>query len=93
MPTEADFSFNGDLKSMRITPSLGDDCGSQSGAELVLTGDGREIFRRAVKSGDTESYDVDLAGVDRLRLSAMNTGPEDCGALNIKVVSQDWKAQ
>ena len=93
VPTEADFSFNGDLKSMRITPSLGDDCGSQSGAELVLTGDGREIFRRAVKSGDTESYDVDLAGVDRLRLSAMNTGSEDCGALNIKVVSQDWKAQ
>jgi hypothetical protein len=93
VPTEVDFSFKGDLKSMRITPSLGETCGGQSKAELALTGDGRGIFRRAVKSGDTESYDVDLAGVDRLKLSAINTGPEDCDALNIKVASQDWKAR
>ena len=92
-PTETDFSFNGDLKGMRITPSLGDDCGGRAGVELALSGDGREIFRRAVKSGETVSYDVDLAGVNRLKLSAMNTGPEDCDALNIKVVSQDWKTE
>jgi hypothetical protein len=93
VPAEAYFRFNGDLMSISITPSLGDDCGSRSRAELSLTGDGKEIFRRAVLTGDAESYDIDLAGVDFLRISAINTGPEPCDVLNITVVSQDWKTE
>ncbi|HVY54242.1 MAG TPA: hypothetical protein VHC46_00635 [Thermodesulfobacteriota bacterium] len=93
MPTEENFRFNGDLKRMSITPSLGDSCGTEAKAELGLTGDGREILRRTVSRDDGESYDVDLSGVNLLKISAVSTGPEPCDALNIKVVSQDWKAE
>jgi hypothetical protein len=93
LPTETDFNFNGDLKSMKIIPSLGESCDSQGKVELELTGDGREIFRRAVGRDNAESYDVDLTGVDLLKLSAVSTGPQPCDSLNIEVVSQDWKTK
>ncbi|HET7290771.1 MAG TPA: hypothetical protein VFJ67_10065 [Thermodesulfobacteriota bacterium] len=92
-PTEAVFSFGGDLKRMKITPSLGENCDSPAMVEIEMTGDGREIFRHAVGRDNAESYDVDLTGVDLLKLSAVSTGQQPCDSLNIEVVSQDWKTK
>ncbi|MEW6144157.1 MAG: hypothetical protein AB1598_03960 [Thermodesulfobacteriota bacterium] len=92
-PTEADFSFKGDLKSMKIIPTLGENCGDQGEVELELTGGGREIFRRTVERNDAGTYDIDLTGVDHLKIAAASTGAQPCDSLNIEVVSQDWKTR
>lgn len=92
-PTEALFSFGGDLKGMKITPSLGANCDSSAMVEIEMTGDGREIFRHAIGRNTDETIDIDLAGIDRLGITALSTGPQPCDSVSMEIVSQDWKSR
>jgi hypothetical protein len=93
VPAEADFSFEGDLRSMKIKPMLGENCGSQGKAELEMTEDGKEIFKQAVLGDRAETYEIDLTGVAHLKIEAVSTGAQPCDSLNIEIVSQDWKTR
>jgi hypothetical protein len=90
-PARAEFSFKKDLKKIKIRPSLHEGCNRSSKVELNMTGDGKEIFRHTVEGTLEETYDIDLNGVDLLNLAAVNTGPQPCESMKIKVLSEDWK--
>jgi NPCBM/NEW2 domain len=79
--TQLTYDVGGDYKELRATLGVDDGVETDSPVEVVVEGDGRELFRGKVSRKDPpRPVAVDVRGVRDLRVSVRATGLLDFGA-------------